>query len=70
MTIDRAYLEGHIAHLRKQIAGYAGALEFAEMLLGQLPPQEQEADGMPVAQFAEMIGGAGARAEISENGEA
>ncbi len=67
--INRAYLEDHIRHMRELVAGYNGAIEFATMLLGQLEPQEQPGDGLSIGEFAEMVGGEGATAEIMENGQ-
>lgn len=70
-NITREYLENHIAAMRArlaeaqaQAAGYNGALQFAELLLAELGAAP-EGDGLSVGEFAEMVGGPGATAEMT-----
>ena len=55
-------LRQKIAEMQATITAYNGAIEFAEYLLSVL----DENDGMPVGEFAQMVGGNGATAEMQE----
>jgi hypothetical protein len=59
-VITREYLENSIDNMRRQIAAYNGAIEYAEHLLGILDTNA----GLPIEQLAEMVAGAGATATI------
>lgn len=61
--ITAEYLRAQIAQMEAVIVANRGAIEFAQHLLGML-----EQDGMPMAEFAEAIGGNGAHAEIQPAG--
>ena len=59
MQITAQYLRDEIAKMQQVVIAHNGAIEFAEHLLSQI----ESDDGMPVADFAEMIAGNGARVE-------
>ena len=61
MAITREMLQAHIEAMKASIAGYQGAIQFAEMLLETL---DDGPASLSVDEFAEMIGGPGATAEI------
>ena len=62
MEITRQFLEMHISTMQRQIAAYTGAVEFAQMLLGELTnnglqPQDNET----------TVAGPGATATVTQN---
>ena len=59
MQISAEYLRNEIAKMQQVVIAHNGAIEFAEHLLSQV----ENDDGMPVADFAEMVAGNGARVE-------
>ena len=62
MQISAEYLRAEIAKMQQVVTAHNGAIEFAQHLLSQV----ENDDGMPVDEFAEMIAGNGATAEVIE----
>ena len=60
--ITKEFLEGKRAEIQETIAVHNGAVQFIDYLLSVLDGN----DGMPIDEFAQMVGGNGATAEMQE----
>lgn len=61
MQITREYIQRHMLTIEKQIAAYQGAYQLCEQMLRDFDKPEDE---LTVNDFAEMVGGPGARATV------
>ena len=59
--ITKEFLDQHILTMRLQMAGYEGAIQFAQSLVEHL---EKEPDSMTLDEFAQKVAGVDATAEI------
>jgi hypothetical protein len=60
MAITRQFLEQQITDMETQVSVFTGAIQFARMLLAEMDKD------MSVQEFAELVAGPGATADIIE----